>query len=137
MYGCVYVTRYDVYLFRVPGVASHTKIYIYKIKTIYFISTALYCFYVPFLIFGNGVRQNIITIYYGIFHIHMLFPYYTLYHTHSSTSSDACAYNCSISIVELPIPEFVIHRTITTERIIQFVTRQYIKSISKDSRYHY
>ena len=38
--------------------------------------------------------------------------------------------NCSISIVELPIPEFVIHRT--TERIIQFVTRQYIKSISKD-----
>ena len=55
MYGCVYVTRYDVYLFRVPGVASHTKIYIYKIKTIYFISTALYfCYYVPFLIFGNG-----------------------------------------------------------------------------------
>ena len=129
MYGCVYVTRYDVYLFRVPGVASHTKIYIYKIKTIYFISTALYCFYVPFLIFGNGVRQNIITIYYGIFHIHMLFPYYTLYHTQTRVP------NCSISIVELPIPEFVIHRT--TERIIQFVTRQYIKSISKDSRYHY
>ena len=114
MYGCVYVTRYDVYLFRVPGVASHTKIYIYKIKTIYFISTALYCFYVPFLIFGNGVRQNIITIYYGIFHIHMLFPYYIIIASQQQRGGEKRRERVCLLLLNFEFDR-------TTERIREFV----------------